>query len=97
MARTVEDGFMNAKNINIHIDRIVLDGLSIPYHQQPVLNAAVEMELVRLFTDNGLASGLRTSGAMSHICAADIQLADNSDPTSLGQQIAQAVYEGISR
>ena len=88
---------MNAKNINIHIDRIVLDGLSVPNHQKFEFKAAVETELVRLFTDNGLAIRLQTSSAMSHISAGDIKLADNSNPINLGQQIARAVYGGIIR
>ncbi len=88
---------MNDNNINIHIDRIVLDGLSIPYHQQPLLKETVETELARLFTVNGLASGLQAGGAVSHISAGDIQLTDVNNPTDLGQQIASAVYEGLSK
>lgn len=84
-------------NINIHIERLVLDGLSVPYHQQPLLQAAVEMELGRLLTTNGPANSLMTGGAVSHISAGDIQSADEGDPGHLGQQIARAVYEGINR
>lgn len=97
MAKTGEDGLMNAKNINIRIDRIVLDGLSISNHQESQFKAAVETELAHLFTVNGLASGLQSGGAVSHISAGDIQLADDSDPSNLGQQVARAVYEGLSR
>jgi hypothetical protein len=84
-------------NLNIHIERLVLDGLSVSYHQEPLLQAAVETELARLFTANGPDEGLQTSGTMSQITTGAIQLTDESDPTSLGQQIAQAVYEGVSR
>jgi len=82
--------------INMHIERLVLDGLSVPYHQQPLLQAAVETELVRLFTVNSPANGLLTGKAVSHIPASDIQLADESNPGHLGQQIARAVYEGVN-
>lgn len=88
---------MNVRKINVHIDRLVLDGLSIPSHRQPLLRAAVETELGRLFAVNGLADHLRTNGAISHISASDIQLPEESSPGRLGQQIARAVYEGISR
>jgi hypothetical protein len=97
MAKTGRDGFMNAKNINIHIDSIVLDGISVPYHEQPLLQEAVETELARLFSVNGLDNALMTGGAVSHISAGDIQLTDEGDQGHLGQQIAQAVYEGINR
>jgi len=83
--------------VNIHIERLVLDGLSVPYHQQEQLQAAVEMELGRLLTTNSLANGLKQGGAVSHISVGDIQLTDENNPTDLGQQIAQKVYEGISR
>jgi len=88
---------MNAKNINIYIDRLVLDGLSVPHQQQPLLQAAVEMELGRLFAKNGLADHLRTSGAIPQIPGDDIQLAEESKPAHLGQQIARAVYDGVNR
>ena len=94
MAGTRRDGFMNA---NIHIERLVLDGLSVPYHQQSLLQAAFEKELGRLLTANGLSNSLLSDGSVSHISASDIQLADESDPTELGEQIAQAVYGGVNR
>lgn len=94
MAKTGRDGLVN---VNIYIERLVLNGLSISYHQQPLLQAAVETELTHLFTTNGMANGLLTGSAVSHISVGDIQLADDSDPTNLGQQIARAVYEGLSR
>lgn len=85
--------------INMVIERLVLDGLSIPAHHHPVLQTAVETELVRLFTVNvnNPANGLLTDRAVSHISAGDIQQADESNPDHLGQQIARAVYEGVSR
>ena len=91
------NGLINPKRMNVYIDRLLLDGLSVPYHRQPLLRAAVETELGRLFAMNGLADHLRTSGAISHISANDIQLAEESSPARLGQQIARAVYEGVSR
>jgi hypothetical protein len=85
--------------INMHIERLVLDGLSVPYHQQPLLQTAVETELARLFTVNvnRPANGLLTGKAVSHISAGDIQSANESEPGHLGQQIARAVYEGVNR
>jgi hypothetical protein len=82
--------------INMHIERLVLDGLSVSNYRQPMLQAAVETELARLFTANGTADGLTTGGAVSHISAGDIQLADESDPAHLGRQIARSVYEGVN-
>jgi hypothetical protein len=83
--------------VNMHIERLVLDGLSVPYHRQPLLQAAVETELANLFTVSRPTNGLLTGGAVSHISGGDIQSADESDPAHLGRQIARAVYEGVNR
>jgi hypothetical protein len=85
--------------INMHIQRLVLDGLSVPFHQQTELQAAVETELARLFTVNvnRSANSLITGGAVSHISAPDIRTEGDSDPGPLGQQIARAVYEGVNQ
>lgn len=83
--------------INMVIERLVLDGLSIPAHHHPVLQTAVETELVRLFTVNSPANGLLTGGAVSRISAGDIQWANESDPGHLGEQIAQAVHGGMTQ
>ena len=83
--------------INMHIERLVLDGLSVPYHQQPLLQAAVETELARLFAVNSPANGLLTGSAVSHISAGDIHSANESDPGHLGQQIARAVHGGMTQ
>jgi hypothetical protein len=88
---------MNAKNINIHIDRIVLDGLSISYHQESQFKAAVETELAHLLSAGGLSANLVAGWAVSQAPAGDIQVTNENNPTSLGQQVAQAVYEGLSK
>jgi hypothetical protein len=82
-------------NIIVTIDRFILDGLDLPYHQRPQLQAAVEAELTRLLVAEGLAPGLITGGALARVPAGAIQLTGDNDPTHLGQQIAQAVYGGI--
>jgi hypothetical protein len=82
-------------NINIHIERLVLDGLPIARHQGPLVQAAVEAELARLLAADGLEVNLLTGGALSHVQAGSIQLARDGNPGQLGQQIAQTVYGGI--
>lgn len=84
-------------NINLHIDRLILDGLPIPHSQRPLLQAAVEAELTRLLTTEGLSPHLINGGAIPQISASDLQLNPNSNPTQLGQQIAQSVYGGIGQ
>lgn len=83
--------------INLHIERLVLDGLPIEHHHGLLVKAAVEAELSRLLTADGLANGLISGGAMPSVPAHNIRMADNSNPKKLGQQIGRAVYGGIGK
>jgi hypothetical protein len=84
-------------NINLHIERLVLDGLPIEHRHGPLVKAAVEAELSRLLTADGLAGNLMSGGAISSVPVPNIQVADNSNPKQLGQQIGRAVYGGIGK
>ncbi|MGB8702286.1 MAG: hypothetical protein WCD18_22955 [Thermosynechococcaceae cyanobacterium] len=86
---------MDIPNIQLHIDRLILDGIDIPHAQRPLLQAAVEAELGRLLTEGGLGSEWRSGGAMPSISTPSIQLSPDGNPTQWGQQIAQSVYGGI--
>ncbi len=81
--------------INISIERLILDGISIPHHQRPSLQSAVEMELSRLIEAGGLSPGLMSGGAMAGLEAGDLRLPGDGDPARLGRQIARSVFAGI--
>ena len=83
--------------INLHIDRLVLDGANLNPGQQHLVQASLEAELSRLLTDRGLAPGFTQNLAVSRVTASSIQLSGDSNPAQLGQKIAQSVYGGISR
>lgn len=82
-------------NINLHIDRLVLDGLELAPEHRSLLQAAVESELSRLLTERGLSSSLARGIAVPRMSARDMQITGVSSPTELGRQIAQSVYGGI--
>ena len=82
-------------NINVNIERLILDGISVSHAQRPILQAAVEAELGRLLTEGGLGSELRSGGAVPSVPSTPIQLLPNGNPTQWGHQIAQSVYRGI--
>jgi hypothetical protein len=86
---------MDIPNIELHIDRLILDGISLSHAQRPLLQAAMEAELGRLLTEGGLGSEWRSGGAVPSVPATPIQLSPDGDPTQWGQQIAQSVYRGI--
>jgi hypothetical protein len=84
-------------NINLHIERLVLDNLPITRQQGPLVQAAVERELSRLLTEQGFASS-PSDLSVPAVKTDGIQLdSNNPDPMQLGTQIAQSVYGGITR
>jgi hypothetical protein len=82
-------------NININIERLILDGISIPHAQRPLLQAAVEAELGRLIAEGGVGESWRSGGAVPSVPVNPIQLAADGNYTQWGQQIARSVYGGI--
>ena len=82
-------------DIHIHIDRLVLDGLSFDRVQSGTVQAALESELTRLLAAGGLASGLQAGGALPSIRAEGVQLSPSLGPAQMGTQIAQSVYGGL--
>jgi hypothetical protein len=84
-------------NINIHIERLVLDGLPVARHEGSLVQAAVEAELARLLTAQGLPPNLMSGGAMPSVPGGAIQFGAQSSPAHLGKQIARAVHGGLSK
>jgi hypothetical protein len=84
-------------NINLHIDRLVLDGLPIEHRDGARVKAAVETELSRLLTANGLANSLVSGGATPSVPAPGIQMSSDGNPARLGRKIGRAIYGGIGK
>jgi hypothetical protein len=77
-------------NINVSIERLVLDGLSMSRSQGVLIQGVVETELARLLTEQGL--GHLSAGAVPHLSANSIQVTRDSKPAQLGHQIAHAIH-----
>ncbi|HEY9675110.1 MAG TPA: hypothetical protein V6D11_26960 [Waterburya sp.] len=84
-------------NINLHIERLIVDGVNLYPSDRRVLQATVEAELARLLTTEGLPPGWQAGGAVPSVSIPPIELTPNINPTQMGQQIAQAVYRGMSQ
>lgn len=84
-------------NLNVQIDRVVLDGLNLGYLDRTRLNQAMRAELTQLLAADGLAAALLAGGAQPRLPAGSISAQADADPELLGRQIAQAVYKGIGR
>lgn len=93
---TVNSGFSRGV-IQVHIERLILEGIPLEPAQRPLLQAAVEAELARLLAEGGLAAGFLSGGAVPAVRAGAIELGSTQGPVQLGQQIARAVYGGIGQ
>lgn len=87
----------NGVKIDVHIDRLILEGLPLTRHQGVLVQAAVERELARLLAAHGLSGKARTGGAAPQVNAGSFELREANHPSRLGQQIARSVYGGIDK
>jgi hypothetical protein len=83
-------------SINLHIERLILDGIYFRSASGPAIGAAVEEELGRLLREGGVGPSFRAGGAWANTPAGMVELG-SSQPAQLGQQIALAVYQGIGK
>ncbi len=82
-------------SINLHIGRLILDGLPVTAHGRPALVAALERELSAL-AEGGLAPELAAGGAVPRLAAPSIAIAPGTGPAEMGRKIAQAVYASLA-
>ncbi len=82
-------------NIEVRIERLVLDGVAVAAAEQPALRAAVEAELARRLAAGGLAPELLGSGGAQRLPGGTVALEDQPAPSRLGARIAGAIQEGI--
>ena len=87
-------------DIEIAIERIVLEGIVLSRGQHLALRSAIEAELGRLLVEGGLSASLVGDGFVPRLAGGEIHLPQGSgpaDPVQLGAQIAQAVYGGLGK
>jgi hypothetical protein len=82
-------------NIELHIERLILDGLQVERGERGDLQASVEAEFSRLLTSGGLRSELLSGARMRSLSAGEIQLTNHTSPAHLGTDIAKAVHAGV--
>jgi len=84
-------------NVNLHIERLVLDAELVPPRQRAKVKAALADELTRLLASEGLPARFEASQSMRSVAASGIELTRGQPPGELGKQIARSVYQGMSR
>jgi hypothetical protein len=84
-------------NINLHIERLVVDGLELDPAKRDSFKSGIESELTALLTAGGVDSTLSAGVAVPRIEGPSIQLQPDNSPQQLGRQIAGSIYGGIGR
>lgn len=82
------------QNINLHIDELVLHGFEPGDRRR--IGVAVESELTRLFTEQGIPPGFTGGIALPAIDAGAFQVTPHMKAGAIGQQVAQSVYAGFN-
>ena len=83
--------------IEVHIQRLVLEGLPVSSAEGARVRAAVANELARMLALGGLAHQLRGGGAVPRVAAPHFDLALRERPDAIGRHIARSVHAGIGR
>jgi hypothetical protein len=81
-------------DIELHIEELVLHGVSRSNARR--LGAAVEVELGRMLTEQGLPARLRSGAEIGAIDAGQLSLGATARPESTGAAVAKAVYGGLA-
>jgi len=83
---------MTRSNIEVHIEELVLHGFASK--DRYLIGEAVQRELTRLFTEQGVPAFLSQSGEIARLDGGSFNVAAGSKAETIGAQVAQAVYGG---
>jgi hypothetical protein len=86
-----------APNVALHVERIVVSGVDLSPRQAALVRGAMERELVRLLTRDGLGQRAARGAVLPSVVAPAIQLALPVRPAEAGRQIARSVHESLTK
>jgi hypothetical protein len=82
-------------NLNLHIERLVLDGLSVANHEAALVQTAVEAELGRLLANESFAPV--QSSAHAGVGGAKIHLPPGITARELGLEIGRSLFASLAQ
>ena len=83
----------NQRSVNLHIERLILNGALTDGTQSAAVQSAVEQELARLLRRE--TPDLGNSGVVPRLAVPEIRLARGINPSQLGSSIGGALYAGL--
>lgn len=85
---------LNTQNsIQLHIEELVLHGFSRGDRDR--IGAAIQQELTRLLTEQGIPPSLAQSGQIGQLNGGKFEMTAGIRPEVAGIQIAQSIYGGL--
>ena len=82
-------------NVTVHIERLVIDGLSVDHGAIAELRGAVTAELTRLLTSEPVPAGLLAGGAVPALRAPGMTAPPHGSMVAWGAQIGRAVHRSF--
>ncbi len=86
---------MRPKNIELNIEELVLDGFAGSDSRS--IGEAVERELSRLFTEQGVPPSLERGGRIEGLNGMEFKITSDSSAEVIGAKTGRAVYGGLKR
>jgi hypothetical protein len=83
------------KDVRVSIRSLTFDGFAMNAAEARVARGAVERELGRLLTENGLPPAFAASGARPRLSGRPLEAGSWGDPGALGSQVAHALFRGF--
>jgi len=84
-------------NINLHIDRLVIDDIGFDPRRLDDLKIAVQSELKRQLQSHGIGPGIQSLDGKRPVDGGQIAGSKSLQPKNFGQQIGKAIYRGINQ
>ncbi len=85
---------MKTENVELHIEELVLRGFAPGERYR--IGEAMERELVRLFDEQGVPPSLARGSEIERLDGGAFEVAHGSKSETVGAQVAQAIYGGLS-
>jgi hypothetical protein len=82
-------------NIELHIERLVVEGIPIAPAERALLHTAIHAELERLLRAEGLPGDLPRRGAVARAQAPPVVVPGRPDTLEMGRRLAVAIHEGL--
>lgn len=83
--------------INLHIERLVLEGLPLMSHQGPALGEALQAELARLLSEGGLPRQVTAGGVIPRLDGGVFAMGQGLQAEGMGRQLAQPISGALRR